>query len=252
MSRLIPFLAVLVCLAVAGEVAACGRCGYAKCRYASSYIAPSYTYPYYDQRFQAIFNIALPAPTATGSTVYQSAPFDYNEAVRLQANLSARTLELSQDHSRVIATLSQQATDYQSQQVRSQNLATIERIVNGVPSESSLTLSLRRDASGKIIAEPRAEARAEHGGIAALATSKCVKCHGATKAEKALRLDTFTVGGKPIDDRYWDDVVLKRIIPDDPAEQMPPPASGLKLTFLDKMLFVDSPPVAAKPQLKKE
>src|SRR3990167_3609425 len=157
MSRLIPFLAVLVCLAVAGEVAACGRCGYAKCRYASSYIAPSYTYPYYDQSFQAIFNIALPAPTATGSTVYQSQPFDYNEAVRLQANLSARTLELSQDHSRVIATLSQQATDYQSQQVRSQNLATIERIVNGVPSESSLTLSLRRAASGRIIAEPRAE-----------------------------------------------------------------------------------------------
>lgn len=236
MIRTIPFLAVLL---AAAHAQACGRCGYSVCRYkAPVYTTPSYTYqyPYYDQRLIVQNTINFPAPTATGNTIYQSVPpFDFNEAVRLQSNNNARLIEGVVEGNRTLVQFSQQATDYHAQELKAQNLALVERIVNGLPASSQVTLSVRRDAHGKLLVDPPAAAASPVGAYAdravAMAATKCAGCHQPGGKQPTPDLRDLSL----IDDPdVWDKMNFK-VLTEDPSKIMPPPDSPHKLTADERL-----------------
>jgi mono/diheme cytochrome c family protein len=248
-----PTIACLLALSL--PPAASGQCYTHRPR---EYVSPARTdqYPYHDNRFQVTYNVTLPPPAVTGSTIYGNiatygtAPYGFSlldplEAYRLRINAGQRGMELGAQLVQSADVVIAQAAAAQESQLKLRLLEELDRFVNGASAAGGAALQLRasRDAQGRLQVEtaPSANstvASAPSAGsplldVQAITKAKCVACHGSGKKEKGLDLSDVLA----LDPKY-EEVILKRILPDDPKDQMPPPGSGLRLSFDEKMAFV--------------
>jgi hypothetical protein len=224
-----------------------------------AYVAPSYTYqyPYHDHRFQVTYNITLPQPAVAGSTIYGNTPpygvslLDPLEAYRLRVSAGQRGMELGAQLVQSADVVVTQAAAAQEGQLKLRLLEQLDRFVNGASAGGAATLQLRasRDAQGNVRVESSPLVAPSGLDVQAITKAKCVSCHGGAKKEKGLDLTDLAA----LDPKY-EELILKRIFPDDPKDQMPPPESGLRLAFEEKMAYVKTshlcggkPAQAAKP-----
>lgn len=216
---------------------ACGRCGFAVCRYqAASHGAAHHTQAVEKERlvpvatdhsFHVSFTLHFPPPTATGATgfAYVPAQMSFLDPA-LFLNSASRYLETAQGaaqkgfsefHQSAALVLEGQRSVAEVQ-ARAALLAEAAKLLANTAPSGSVPLPLRasRDAESRLRIEtgPLPQAAID---VRTIIANKCVRCHGAAKAEGGLNLANFDV----LDRASERAKILDRITTADPVRRMP-------------------------------
>lgn len=232
-------VAVALVVGLSSAAFPCGRCGFQVCRY--QYPAKLHTaqpYNYTDQRFQVTYNLSLPPPAASGSTIYQyqQQQYGYGLDPAQFMNASSRYLELSQDTARRGFEQFQQTAQLslQGQAALAELQASRElyetllkfKPLSGLASGQSLTIRASRGADGRIQLE-HPEGTVAGGGDEAvkLVSTACATCHQPGGRQPTPDLSDLS----KLDLARWGADIVHRLTTSDPKEMMPPP-DGPRLT----------------------
>jgi hypothetical protein len=209
-------------LSAAETAWACGRCGFTVCRFQPATTHHSPLTPHHlpltthhtDQSFHVSYTLHFPPPALAGTTGFAYGPPQFSVLdPALFLNAASRYMDTAQaaaqkgftEFNQSAALVIDGQRSLAELQARAALLAEANKLLGSAPPAANLeSLRINRAA-----AQPSAEVRT-------IIADKCLRCHGAGKADGGLNLSAANLS-----DRALEAKILDRITTADPSRRMP-------------------------------